>query len=241
MYTHRYMERRISYRGIKYRIARSDSHSDNWGVYSSKVDGNGPHSYERTFGEHSITDHLKRRKSKGMTNFALDLAGGNGEALRSLFTRQRHLIDAGLTVGLTDQRGGYREEIDQQRNLSFLAGNLLRGTTWRKIADWAQANTADGRFDLILCRPIAGLSLGLPLEIAPPIFQRILTLLNTNGGLLLTQVPADIRILGTWKMAFMDEIQILNNTPGVKAVYNHDKATLKVFMNKGTGVEPRCG
>ncbi len=96
----------------------------------------------------------------------------------------RKLGVSGGSVALSDKRTQSEKEIDKSESRFLVFGDILSAGTWRKIKD----QTPKGGFDLVLCRPIAGLK-NLPAngELYTVIFQRMYEMLSNQEGILLTE------------------------------------------------------
>lgn len=158
--------------------------SDNWPMYGSGIE-----SYEDSFlwtREMPISDFLYERKKQNIKSYAVDLASDT-TALRNL--SERVLINGGVAVGLSDMRGEGERALDRYLNVEMVKGDLLRRSTWLKIArQLKEIGSTSGRADLIVSRPGAGL-LEVPPRYSNTLIQRMVNFLNPCGQLL-TQTHA---------------------------------------------------
>jgi len=138
-----------------------------------------------------FNDFLDKRRNEGKV-YALDLMSTS-----AMLTGLK--IDGGVAVGLGNITNELSEEQMRERNITYIAGNLLKIQPWNSIKDWLGRNNADG-FDLITCR--ANLS-GCHSEYVPrfpsvyyALLDRAWNLLNKNGGVLLVDAPWLIHLEG---------------------------------------------
>jgi hypothetical protein len=141
------------------------------------------------FGRNLISQALKQKKERGIPTTFLDLAAGKGFAAREL--QQKGFIEHGLSVGLTDSRDPRDQEYDKKNGLTFLDGNLLQRSTWRKIEEWARDFSTYGGIDVIVCRAVAGYPYSPELSAAGyrALLGRVWQLLTPYDGLFLSDAP----------------------------------------------------
>lgn len=96
-----------------------------------------------------LRELVERKKIEQIEVLVLDLMG-YGYVTRDLGVR-------GCAVGLTDKRSSKAKEFDESVGNGFVAGNIRRAKTWRGMRNWLEEQEPGKKFDLILCRPIAGM------------------------------------------------------------------------------------
>lgn len=150
---------------------------------------------------------LEERTATEQPIFYLDLAGGNGEAMRDL--KKSHLITLGLTVNLTDLRTAEKKEFDMQNNLCLVSGDLLKRESWDSIDSWlkiqSQKFDKEAHFDLITAWPGGAYNFNPdkyykhikhgsppPAEAYAVLLKRAINRLTHQNGLLLVQTPASL-------------------------------------------------
>lgn len=180
-----------------------------------KVHDSGEYPYKASFAEvlreKDLFQLIKESKKKTGKAFALDFMG-YGQILREL------PIDGGVAVALGDPRNEYMRELDLERNIHFVEGNVFHRKTWNEMQRWLdKQETDDGKFDLILSRPVRELDdLTNNKGINVVLLQRGWQMLSSNGGVLLTQFLEQVfepSLVEQW-------IRLLNQTPGIKAEYS---------------------
>lgn len=173
----------------------------------------------------SIQSLVRDAKAKTGKALVLDLMG-YGDVLRKL------PIDAGLAIALEDPRRTYDKNLDKEKNITLLEGNILKRNTWNKIDEWLHNKNAEVGFNLILCRPVRGLSyLTEQQKVHITLLQRLWKLLNSNGGRLITQIQD--RLFPSLLM--FDWINMLNQMKGIRADYcsrteRDDYVTFQAFL-----------
>lgn len=130
-----------------------------------------------------ITQRVEVLKKEGRDVRVLDLMG-YGAVIRKLDVK-------GLAVAFEDIRTPDEKQYDLVRGVGFVEGNILSSKTWRKIKEDAEKN---GKFDLILCRPLAGLS-QIPKSgiVYSSFIQRLYNLTNPDRGTILSETHDSMR------------------------------------------------
>ncbi len=207
-----------------------------WNFSGSVAVGPDIRSYESwwsmAFGDHVLTKFLEERISEGITPVAIDLAGGNGEALYDL--RTSGLIGAGLTSNLTDTRSANQKKEDKQLHLTLAPGDIFLGSTWRKhIYPWVKANTEAGYVDLIMARPGGMFRNIMPAEAYLAVFRRMFGVLKPDGGMLIADVPynlsrfEDRNVWDQMKVYFKE----LNSNPNIRVDFKKDDSHWPTFLD----------
>ncbi len=172
--------------------------------------------YETTFrdvlGETHIVDYLQGRKKQEKGAVVLDLMGP-GFVLRSL------PYDAALAVTLGDRRVQEQKDIDTQKDLTVIAGDVRK--SWDRVKEWLNKHEVVG-FDLILCRPLKGYdTLPRDNETYYSLLQSIWEVLNKDEGMLLFEVPGyKQRTLSSWAKR-------ISRIPGVKTNFKENLLIIK--------------
>src|SRR3989344_3983298 len=207
-----------------------------WNFAGSVAVGPDVRSYEswwsEAFGDHVLTKFLKERRSAGIVPVAIDVAGGNGEALYDL--RTSGLIGAGLTSNLTDTRSADQKKQDKQLHLDLVPGDIFLGTTWRKqIFPWVQANTESGYADLIMARPGGMFRNVMPAEAYFAVYQRMLGILKPEGGMLIADVPFNLSRFEdrkAWEQ-MQQLFQQRNNSPNMRVDFKKNDIHWPTFLD----------
>lgn len=166
--------------------------------------------------ERVLQTYLEDRRRLGLITTALDLAGGNGQAIRSL--AREGLITTGLTVNLTDIRSEEQKSEDENLGIGYVTGNLLRSSTWLQSIDpWTDEYLNEGLFTVIMARPGGAYRSKVPLEVYGNLFQKSLNRLDYKGGLFVATVPWNIPTTVTNRYT-----QEVNNFPGIDAKFVPD-------------------
>jgi len=167
-----------------------------WSISGSLVT-DGHNSYDesfRAFGNEPIAAFLAERKRSGKTVRALDIAGGDGTAVRAL--KADALIADGITINRTDTRTDREKEKDLDLGVGYIGDDTFQQSALRQTRDWCTTHPrqdGDPFFDLITIRPhTAGFREGIATWIYGNIFQRVIPLLNP-GGVLYSQLPPGIK------------------------------------------------
>ena len=184
--------------------------------------------YDDSFGglirKHTLSELTEALRVRSGTSFVLDLLG-YGHVLRRL------PIDRGLAVALADPRHEYEKERDEKNGIELITGNVVRGKTWKKMRRWIESRGGeDAKFNLILCRPVAGMD-GLTENRAvhAVLLQRAWQLLSPDCGTLLTQIPHPeynrnaSPHLYRKEPEFSEWIKMLNQVPGVRIWTSFEK------------------
>ena len=156
-----------------------------WAVYRSTA-----REYSDVFedvlpeGVSDIFEWVGNRRKAGKPLVAVDLMS-EGMALRQLFP------DAGLAVGLSDQRDVDDEEYDRATRIDMITGDLLRTRTWQAIEGWLADHSPTGKADLIMERGVGGLR-NIPNDpkLYHVLINRLWNSISSDNGLLLLQSPA---------------------------------------------------
>lgn len=183
----------------------------------------GFYSYEVTFkplGEKIISTYLKERKEKGLKSFVLDIASGDGEAIREM--AKAGILTAGLAVGLSDIRFLSTKARDKELGVEVMEADVFKGSTWRKIKEWIKGRDPSG-FDLIVCRPICAFPATTSINLYHLIFRRIWKLMKPNTGLFLSETPPNIS--GKDIQTYLD---ILKNTWGIESEFIESREVMVV-------------
>lgn len=145
-----------------------------------------------------ITEHLHKMKEQNHNCIVLDLAGGEGVAVRDM--SRLGLIKSGLVTALSDVRDEEQKDYDNNHEIGFVSGDLFRRNTWNQIKKWLQEQGREG-FDLITALPVSAYRQRITSDrynnMIPPesygvLLKRAISLLNPHGGMLLAQVPAQL-------------------------------------------------
>lgn len=146
-------------------------------------------SYEATFynlEKGLITSFLAERARLRIPTSVLDLAGGDGTAIRDLL--RSGSVHFGVTSSLTDMRTTLQSSEDQQAPHVYVTGDLLRRRTWNEIGKTIKSAGAD-HFDLIISRPEGGMQVVNSPEVYAVLLDRALNILSPSGGMLVSQMP----------------------------------------------------
>lgn len=167
-----------------------------------------------------ITGFMKERREKGLSCYAVDIAGGRGQALRDL--AHQGLLEGGITTSLTDLRNAAQQQIDKDNNIHVITGDLLRASTWRGIKNAVTRLSPSTSADLVLCRPMGAIKPSqTEYELSPGsyplLLKRMLGMLTINNGLLLTQVPMNIE-----DEVIKEHVKRLSEFPGLTVEYNRN-------------------
>ncbi|MDP3917690.1 MAG: hypothetical protein Q8Q30_00745 [Candidatus Woesebacteria bacterium] len=130
-----------------------------------------------------ITQRVDMFKKEGRDVRVLDLMG-YGAVLRKLDVK-------GLAVALEDARTLEEKQYDAKRGVGFVEGNALSSKTWQKIKEDVKEH---GQFDLILCRPLAGISQIPENRVVYAAFiQRLYRLTRPDRGTILSEIHYDMK------------------------------------------------
>lgn len=180
-----------------------------------KVRDDKEHPYQASFAEVlrgvSLSKLAQESQQRTGKAFALDFMG-YGQVLRILPIR------GGVAVALGDPRNDGTKQQDQERNISFIEGNVLKRSTWREMKAWLDSQDVDDKyFDLILSRPVRGLDdLTDNKGVNIVLLQRAWQMLSPHGGILLTQFLEQV-----FEPSLVDRwVRLLNQTPGIQADYS---------------------
>lgn len=169
--------------------AKSDTKRENAG--GGWIWGKGTEPYEINFEgllglSVSLDNLLRERKSAGKPAFVLDMMAPLDSFLTGLDN-----IDGGVAVTLTDQRGvlartfdNFQEKLGLKRKLILVTGDIFLRETWSKLdQSMRKLEIKDRGFDLIVARPMAGLSVRekhMPANLS--LLRRAWTRLSSDGG-----------------------------------------------------------
>ncbi len=125
--------------------------------YDWPMSRSSPEEYAQTFYPiigTSLQKHFAHRKSQGLNNVCLDLASDGW-----VFTGLRLPHDGALAVGISDPStiGDNRIRYDMG-DVSVVAGNLVKQTTWNEIDAWLAKRNVPS-FDQVFFRPGGGIPL----------------------------------------------------------------------------------
>lgn len=192
------------------------------------------YSYENTFnvfGRFLVPTTLKERKLAGKESYGLDLAGLNGRALREL--AREDLLNGGLTVSLLDVRTPSQKQIDADVGADVMAGNLLRGKTWRSINNWIEEHSKEGKFNVIVSRPKAGFPEVYPYDAYRVLLQRIWNMLSYDEGCALLEIPKDNLWYLSNDINMESFFKALNSYDGITSRFVPDNESL---LNRGVAM-----
>lgn len=208
-----------------------------WSVDGSEsTDGTG-YSYRSTFRSllrgREISDIVSsaRREYNLERILALDFMGYGYEL-------SRLPIDRGLAVALGRPPKSKSGELYSEGKVDLLRGDVLRRSTWKSIEEWLETQGSVNGFNLILSRPVRALRV-LPqnCDTHMTLLNRAWRLLSNRGGILLTQVSAQV-LDHERRISFQEDysalikrvfpvledwISRLNLLPGVEAYCNKPK------------------
>lgn len=91
----------------------------------------------------------------------------------------------GVAIGLTDRRTSKQVTSDMQSDRQFIPGDILKASTWVQMNRYVEEH---GQFDIIMCRPVAGIS-KIPAHelVQASLFARFYDVLSTDSGTLFTE------------------------------------------------------
>lgn len=123
--------------------------------YDWPMSRSSPEEYAHTFfpiiGK-SLRSHFAERKARGLNNICLDLASDGW-----VFTGLHLPHDGALAVGISDPSLISDNHIRYDMgDVSVIAGNLVKQTTWNSIDAWLASRGANG-FDQVFFRPGGGM------------------------------------------------------------------------------------
>lgn len=166
-----------------------------------------------------FSPYLAMLKQQRGRLYVLDLA-----APTMSFLAKHSEIDAGIAVTLADTRSAEQKHADEQRQLYLVEGSLLRRSTWLKLHEAMRQHAMAG-FDLIVCRPYAGMNdVTEDREVLAGFYYsllyRALRLLDPRG-MLMTELPDVMAVKGflSWLHASGYEIEV--QPPDRKRSYGH--------------------
>lgn len=152
--------------------------------------------YAKTFPDFLRQGHVEtfeqwlpqlKQQNQWQRLYVLDVA-----APLSSFIGKHDLIDGGIAITLTDTRSPAQKTTDTVRNQELIEGNVLQRQAWRK-AETAMAQLGIEAFNVILCRPFAGIVDQVDAEIHARLYFNILgrmyKKMSPNGSVCLTEVP----------------------------------------------------
>lgn len=186
----------ISIRTARIKALQKSANEKPWSISGSLV-GEGLNSYDASFGafgNEPITSFLQERKRNGKTTRALDIAGGDGTAIRSL--KADAFIADGVTINRTDTRTDREKQKDEELGVGYVAADAFQQNALHQTRAWCESHPRENGetfFDLITIRPhTAGFREGIATWIYGNTFQRVIPLLNP-GGSLYSQLPPGIK------------------------------------------------
>lgn len=207
-------------------------------------------SYEQwweVFGKNVVTEFLEERKRDDLPRVVVDIAGGEGEAVRSL--ARGNLITAGLTINLSDLRTDEQKEFDALHNLYSIpdqpnqTGDVLRRNTWNQFDQWLDQYSEEGYADCIIARPGGAYRLTIPPESYAVLLKRTVNRLTANNGLSLLSVPGNIyEHQGKLDFKPLEKfIRELNQYPGLKVDFEPNTADWDIFYHPLKVTTWSCG
>lgn len=206
-----------------------EARGKHWGGYRSPIE-----SYTSTFWYLLDKQHIpdivfakKNTEGEPKQVFGLDLMSDT-TALRGL------PLDAGIALGLVETREAEAIDKDRLRRIEYVTGDIIDESSWEKI-DAASRRLGINRFDIILCRPIAGTST-IPgdFHTLNYLLSNMWKRLSERQGLVLTEVHPLLALdLYDWVLRF-------RNTTGIdiqSAVFHIDSVNpvnpqLRIIKNQ---------
>lgn len=187
------------------------------GVYKSDV-----RNYDMTFnellGRGGLAEVVRDRRKRNLPAVVLDVMS-DPTVVRELQP------DAGLAIGLTDTRDPAERAADNEHDIDMIVGNVLSKQTWRQVQQWLEQHAPAKVFDLILARPVAGIS---TLSNEPEVYYFILNqmwkTLSPNDGTLL----AETLLLGQTKEVFLRWLKVVRKTEGMTVHTGGAQSTLRL-------------
>lgn len=185
-----------------YRRHQADHPDDDWSVYGSPLG-----SYEADFsgvlGGVSIADLIQTRQSP----VVLDLMAPS-DTLADLFINHLDEVTCktGIAVSLKDKRELWQLERDEALGITQITGDLIQGSTWKKIQD----ALGERKVDLIMERGAGGVC-GLPLNetLYAAMLSKMWRMLSRENGTMLIQTPSP-SALEKYGIRYPEWIQLLN-------------------------------
>lgn len=129
--------------------------------------------FQEVIPDNFLLDFAEMRREKGLSSFVFHPLGGE----KILWEMPG--IDGGLSLGLVDFPN---KKPPFQQNIERVAGDILKGSTWRKIKEFTQRKGIPNGFDLIITSPGSAFGTLGNLEIIWITFNKLWRVLNRNEG-----------------------------------------------------------
>lgn len=204
----------------EHKLRQTPNPDEDWKVYGSPLSSY-EEDFSRVLGGEPLASFLRGRKSP----VVLDLMAPS-DTLSDLFTELDEVPNkTGIAVSLEDKRSLSQKERDLGMGITQLTGDLVQGSTWKKIQDSLGVKKAD----LILERGAGGIyNLPFNERLFAAMLGKMWNMLTNENGTMIIQTPSPSS-LDIYGIRFPQWLQSLNKIPAHVDIMNAHYTILKII------------